>query len=206
MIKNIIFDWSGPIKDISESHFWVVKKMFEFLGEKEISIDEIKENYEEPYMKFWNKFFPDMTLEEEQILYKKTLNDPSCPQPTAYRDVVELVKKIKKNGKKMLVLSSDFAETLFPEMEKFGLNGFFEEVVPFVHDKSDTIHDLIKRNNFKIEETVFVGDSNNEIKAGKEAGVKTIAVTWGLFSEEKLKLTKPDCLVNNIQELEKILL
>ena len=74
--KNIIFDWSGPIKDVSESQFWVIKKMFGFLGDKKTSIDKIKENYDEPYMKFWKKFFPELTIEEEWKLYKKFLMDP----------------------------------------------------------------------------------------------------------------------------------
>ena len=55
MFKNIIFDWSGVVKDAVEDHVWVVNKMFKNLGGKEISLEEMRQNWEQPYMKFWNK-------------------------------------------------------------------------------------------------------------------------------------------------------
>lgn len=204
MFKNVIFDWSGVVKDVSESHFMVVKKMFEALGNKEMSLAEIKRNYDEPYMEFWHRFFPELTIEEEQGLYRKELMDKDHPAPAPYGDIVELIKKIKKSGIRITVLSSDFPETILPEVKKFGLEGIFDEVVPFAHDKSDAIHGLIERNGFNRKETVFIGDSSNEIKAGKSAGVKTIGVTWGVFSEEKLRAS--DFLAHNLKELEEILL
>ena len=75
-----------------------------------------------------------------------------------------------------------------------------------VYDKSEAIGNLLKRNNFKKEETVLIGDSNHEIEAGEQAGIKTIAVTWGFHSEKRLKELDPDYLVHNVKELEKILL
>ncbi|MFA6189995.1 MAG: HAD family hydrolase [Candidatus Staskawiczbacteria bacterium] len=204
--KNIIFDWSGPIKDVSYSQYWIVKKMFEELGDSKTTIEEIKKLYEEPYMKFWAKAFPSLSIESEQELYRKTIHRPDCPEPIAYDDIVGLIKKLKSQDIKLVVLSSDFKETVLPEMKKFNLEEIFDEVITFVHDKSGVIHDIIKRNNFKQEETAFIGDSNNEMKAGKEAGIITIAVTWGIFNEEKLKLANPDYLVHNIKELEEILL
>lgn len=54
MIKNIIFDWSGVIKDAFDAHVWVVNKMLETWGsEKRFTYDELKENWEQPYMNFW---------------------------------------------------------------------------------------------------------------------------------------------------------
>jgi HAD superfamily hydrolase (TIGR01509 family) len=202
MIKNIIFDWSGVIKDALLSHVWAVNKMIEIMGGKEMSLEEIKENWEQPYMNFWNKYYPKLTLEEEQKLYYEVVLRKDCPESEAYPGIIELIKKLKQEGFFMVVLSSDSPETLFPEMKRFDLENIFSEVVVKIHDKSEVVQELIKRNNFKPEETVFIGDSNHEIEAGKEAGTKTIAVTWGFCTEEKLKSNKPDFLVHNIKELE----
>ena len=43
MIKNIIFDWTGVIKDSIEDHLFVVNKIFNKFGAKEISLSELKE-------------------------------------------------------------------------------------------------------------------------------------------------------------------
>lgn len=206
MFKNVIFDWSGVVKDAVLHLDWVVNKMFQNLGGKQITIEEIRENWEQPYMKFWNKYYPEMTLEEEQKVYYEAITNKDCPEAKAYPGVVDLIKKLKESGVSMVILSSDPPETIFPEMKKFGLENIFDEAVVKIHDKSDGIEGLIERNNFKKEETVFIGDSNHEVEVGKKAGIKTIAVTWGFSTEKNLKATNPDYLVHNIKELEEILL
>ena len=52
MIKSIIFDWSGVVKDSVEDHLWVINRMFKIVGVGEISLREMKENWEQPYMLF----------------------------------------------------------------------------------------------------------------------------------------------------------
>ena len=204
--KNIIFDWSGVIKDAVHSHVWVVSRMMEELGGKEISLQELKENWEQPYMKFWNKYYPDLTLQEEQDLYYKIISRKEYPESGAYPGMIDLIKNLKAKGVCMLVASSDPTERLLREIKEFGLEDIFDDVVTNVHDKSEGVRGLIEKYNFKKEETVFIGDTNHEIEVGREAGIKTIAVTWGFCSEEKLKSTNPDYLVHNIKELEEILL
>ena len=83
----------------------------------------------------------------------------------------------------MVVLSSDSEETILPEIKKFNLENVFNELAVNVHDKSEVIEDLIENNNFRKKETVFIGDTNHEIEVGKKAGIKTVAVTWGLFQK-----------------------
>jgi len=46
MFKNIIFDWSGVIKDALECHLWLVNRIFKKFGAEEISMEELKEEWE----------------------------------------------------------------------------------------------------------------------------------------------------------------
>ena len=206
MFKNIIFDWSGVIKNAVEDHGWVVNRMLKALGGQEMTLEGIKQNWEQPYMRFWNKYFPDMTLAEEQKIYYEAISSKDCPPAKLYPGIAELIEKVKGQGVFMAVLSSDPVATIFSEIKKFDLENVFVEVLANIHDKSEVIHDLVKRNNFKPKETVFIGDTNHEIEAGKQAGVKTIVVTWGFYPEDRLKALGPDYLAHNIEELENILL
>jgi phosphoglycolate phosphatase len=63
------------------------------------------------------------------------------------------------------------------------------------------------RNQFlKDDELVFmVGDSASDIRAAKEAGVKSIAVTWGHQSAETLLRAGPDHLIHSPSELLKVI-
>lgn len=204
MIKNIIFDWSGVINDSVKNHLCVVNEMFKELGAKEISLEEMKENWVQPYMLFYNKFLPNLTHEKEEIAYKKAIL--KCPKGKVYPGIVNLLKNFKEKGIKMVILSSDLPETLFSEMKSFGLEGVFIDVVTHIYHKLNDIQELIKRNNFKKEETIFIGDSNHEIEEGKNVGIKTGAVTWGYCTKAKLESLKPDFLINNLEELKTAIL
>jgi phosphoglycolate phosphatase-like HAD superfamily hydrolase len=200
MIKNIIFDWSGVINDSVENQLVVVNKIFKSHGGREISLSEMKENWVQPYMLFYNRYLPYLTIEEEQADYRKAMQE--SPKSKPFSGIVEVLKNFKEEGVKMVILSSDFPETLLSEIDYFGLESIFSDIITNVHDKSESIHKLVEKNNFKREETIFIGDSNHEIEEGKKAGVKTGAVTWGYSPKEKLEALKPDFLINNLEELK----
>ena len=207
MIKNVIFDWSGVVKDATENHVWVINEMIRRYGSnRQITLSELRDIWEQPYMRFWNKIFPEMTLEQEKNLYKEVILNSACPSCGSCEGVVEFIRKLNSKGVSMVVLSSDLSNTILPEIRDYGLENIFDEIVTDIHDKKDEIINLIKRNNFNPKETVFIGDTNLEIEAGRIAGIKTIAVTWGFYSEDRLKLLNPDYLVHNAKELENILL
>jgi len=201
-IKYIIFDWSGVINDSISTHLCVVNKIFNKFGIDEISLKELKDNWEQPYMYFYNKYLPELSMKEEEVIYKKSVFE--CPEGRPYPGIVNVLKEFKKKGIKMVVLSSDYSETLMPQIKSFGLDNVFIDIIFGVHDKSKGIHKLITKNNFKIDKTIFIGDSNHEIEVGKRVGVKTGAVTWGFSSKKKLKALKPDFLIDNIDDLKSI--
>lgn len=48
---------------------------------------------------------------------------------------------------------------------------------------------------------MIVGDSVIDIKAGKAAGAKTVAVLSGLFARDELALENPDLILNDVTQL-----
>lgn len=203
MIKYIVFDWSGVINDSVENHLLVTNRMFKIFGGPAISLLDLKENWEQPYMHFWNKYFPDLTLAEEQVAYREAIAESPPGRP--YPGIVDLVQEFKTAGIKMAVVSSDFPETILPEIENFGLADVFIDVMFDVHDKTEGVREIMARNNFKTEETIFIGDSNHEIEAGKSVGMQTGAVTWGFCTEARLQALNPDFMIHNLAEFKSVI-
>ena len=58
---------------------------------------------------------------------------------------------------------------------------------------------LMREFGFAVTETAMVGDSINDMKAGKAAGVFTIGCSYGYGAREELELA--DCVVNSFPEL-----
>jgi phosphoglycolate phosphatase-like HAD superfamily hydrolase len=167
-------------------------------------VELLKEEWSEPYMTFWNKYLPDLTKDEQNVVYKKFVVEN--PDIKEYSGISDLIIKFKNEGKKLVVLSADHSVSILSEIKKFGLENVFDDIEIEIHDKEETLDKVIKRNNFIREETAIIGDSNQEVIIGKKAGIKTVAVTWGLCSENKLKSFSPDYIVNNLRELEKVIL
>lgn len=53
--------------------------------------------------------------------------------------------------------------------------------------------------------TTFVGDSIHDLRAGREAGVKTAAALWGPYGREELGPGEPDHWLESVRELEELI-
>jgi phosphoglycolate phosphatase len=51
------------------------------------------------------------------------------------------------------------------------------------------------------DRTYYIGDTAGDIREARAAGVRTVAVTWGWHSRERLAATQPDFLVDTPEEL-----
>ena len=51
------------------------------------------------------------------------------------------------------------------------------------------------------KDCLYVGDSPFDIQAGNAAGCKTVAVSWGMFSEDALRAENPDVVCARPEEL-----
>jgi phosphoglycolate phosphatase-like HAD superfamily hydrolase len=198
MIKNIIFDWSGVIKDSVEDHLFSVNLIFKEFGAQEMTLEELKENWVQPHMDFYNKFLPEVSSEQQEVIYRKAITQ-RVPKP--YPGVADLIRDLKLHDFKMVVISSDLLETVTPEVISFGLENNFLEIAANVYDKEKTVAELIKKYNFDKYETVIVGDSNHELEVGKNIGIKTVATTWGFTTEKRLSTLHPDLIVHNLYDL-----
>jgi pyrophosphatase PpaX len=56
------------------------------------------------------------------------------------------------------------------------------------------------------DEAAYVGDSPFDVEAARAAGLTSVAVSWGAFSEDRLREAKPDHLVPDIDSAVDVLL
>jgi phosphoglycolate phosphatase len=138
-MKNIIFDWSGVIKDAFTAHLWVVNKIFQDHRLKQFTSEELRKEWDEPYMNFYSKYFPEWSIEDEQREYMKWMKSTDYPKPKVYPGIVDLLKKIKAGGNYLALISADLPDSLLSEMREFGLDHIFDDVVTDAHDKIKSV-------------------------------------------------------------------
>ena len=54
-------------------------------------------------------------------------------------------------------------------------------------------------------ECVFVTDTVGDVREAQELGIRSVAVTWGFHSAERLAEVSPDVVVESVEELGRVL-
>lgn len=207
MFKNIIFDWSGVINDNWRVSYEASMAVIKAAGVAPMSPSEYREKWVQPYMVFYRKYFPGISIKNEKKIYQEAYTKASAKlKPTIFSGLKRSLKKFSSAGIKMFVVSSDATEQLQVELVDFGLNGVFMEIFSDVHDKSTAVKKILSKHKIKPAETIFIGDSNHEIAVARKHRLSAGAVTWGINSEKVLKSHHPDFVIRNIKELEKVIL
>ena len=98
-------------------------------------------------------------------------------------------------------------ENLFRELSSFGLTTFFSEILvgsPLLKNKVVLMEKYFKANSGK-NNCIIVGDSEVDLYTGKEIGIFTVAVTYGIRSREFLSEIKPNVCIDRLSEIFEIL-
>ena len=124
---------------------------------------------------------------------------------TAYDQMAELMRELHGRGYILAVLSNK------PDnLVKMIINNIFPDgIISFsmgqtsLPKKPDPTVPLMIANKFCISptDTYFIGDSEVDVLTGKNAGMITLAVSWGLRDRCVLEAAKPDFIFDTRAEL-----
>jgi HAD superfamily hydrolase (TIGR01509 family) len=96
------------------------------------------------------------------------------------------------------------------ELDKFKLRPYIDTIVgredvTQVKPAPNALTLAAERLAVPIDQCLMVGDSPNDVKAGKAAGAKTAAVLTGPYPVETIVLENPDVVVDSIADLVTVL-
>lgn len=129
----------------------------------------------------------------------------------AYEDLEGALERMRAAGLALGIVTSKRARIVALAWDVLPLHGLFDVVITAddtARHKPDPepILTALSRLGAPAATAAFVGDAPFDIRAGAEAGVATIAVTWGFFTREQLVPEHPTFLVDTVAELEAVLL
>jgi HAD superfamily hydrolase (TIGR01509 family) len=136
----------------------------------------------------------------------------------AYYSVVEKNTRLIPNVKETLEILSSKAKLALitmrhapnalvcKELDYLGVSKYFSHVVtaldtakPKPHPEG--VHRCVENLNVKMCDWIIAGDSVNDVRMGKAAGIGTVAVLSGLFHRDELARECPDLILNDINSL-----
>ena len=131
-------------------------------------------------------------------------------ETTLFENVKETLKKLKEQGFCMVIASGKPKRILDKMVEHFHLNEL-ELVLGTGESRfkpkpdSEILNYIMHHLNVSKEEAVMVGDTKADVMAGKNAGIDTIAVTYGYEKIDILKNANSTYMINDFKILEEIL-
>jgi phosphoglycolate phosphatase len=135
--------------------------------------------------------------------YRDHMLDHTVPYPGVREALANL------HVRQMAVLTNKPVKFSQAILVGLGLNEFFTQVYggnSFERKKPDPIglFTLMRETEAPANRTMIVGDSDTDVLTGRNAGVWTCGVTYGL-APQTLETSPPDILLNDLRELPPLL-
>ena len=204
MIRNIIFDWSGTLVDDLPA-VWKATNFVLLQSERaEMSLEEFRAEFCLPFTLFYEKHTPHIPLPQLESWFHSEFRqsrDSVCELPHA-RGFLEFCRERKL---RTFLLSTVHEDHFAAQAAVSGLAKYLEKPYVGVWDKRKKIHDILRENKLKPEETLFVGDMQHDIETAHHGGVHSCAVLTGYNTLAQLRAAKPELIVEHLGELRRIL-
>jgi len=125
---------------------------------------------------------------------------------TPVRELEPVLENLSKRHT-LAIVSSNSNYAIERILSGIGYGRFFDEILgsDFMFSKVEKIRHITERSGMQGNGTFYIGDTVGDILEAKQAGVKTVAVTWGWHTKEQLSVANPDSLIDSPEELLEII-
>lgn len=205
--KVVIFDFDGTIANTLDSIIDIMNNLSDEFGFRKIKKEDI------PYLRGKK---PKEILKHLGIsLFKlpfvirkarREINSHiALLSPSV--ELLPVLRLLKENNCRIGIVTTNIEENVRKFLHANNLDQFdFFYTAKKVFGKDRTISKILKDMDLEKSYVYFVGDEVRDIEAGKKAGIKTIAVSWGYNTKDALAKEHPDYLIDSPMELENIVL
>lgn len=217
MKNTILFDLDGTLTDPKEGITKCVQYALEYFGISVSDRDDLLCFIGPPLIDSFQDFYG-FSLKDAEVAvdkYRERYKDIGIFENGIYDGITDMLAACRKAGKKICLATSKpevFARRI---LEKYGMAGYFDEVVGSTLDgsinaKCDVIKEAFRRMNIRNDEelshVVMVGDRKHDIIGAKQCNIQSVGVRFGYAEEGELEEAGADYIVGTVEELKEKLL
>ncbi|MFH1125557.1 MAG: HAD family phosphatase [Candidatus Altiarchaeota archaeon] len=212
MIKAIIFDFDGTLVNLFDQHLTAFQETIK----RHFNIDFKREDLDEGYGRNGEDILRMFFKKKGLYVNTEKLKEIAAERRNLALEKIgwrikllpgagELIKNLKKAGLKIAVATScsrkicDRALAM-PQFKELDASTTGSEVMKGKPDPEIFLK-TAEKLGVKPEECIIFEDSAYGVKAGKNAGMKVIAVTTGHDSKEKLIKENPDRIIQSLVDV-----
>ena len=210
-MKSLLFDLDGTLLDTLQDLTDSVNHALSSEGLPLQHADRVRELLGNGYLYLVTEAAGEKAKRDE-ILAERLLKNFTeyyeihCLDKTApYAGIIDMLKKCRNRGWNIAVISNKGQQAASTLVKRF-----FGELVDFTVGESegirrkpapDTLLQAMKKLRASKEETIFIGDSEVDLKAARAAGMRCISCLWGFRDTPTLLAAGAKHLCKSPQEL-----
>jgi len=204
-MKILLFDFDGVIIDTLPIAVDVYNELFK---KYTIPYQFNQKSFSDFFLTNFHKSLTKLIKNEE--LCKKIL-DERAQKYIERENEFKLFDGIKNTLKQLsqigniIIISSNESQFIKILLKNRGIT-CIQEVLGADIEKSKVIKIKKQKEKYPNSEIYYIGDTVGDIKEGKKAGIKTIAVSWGFHTKKQLEQEKPNFLIDKPKDLSQLFL
>lgn len=212
MTKLVIFDLDGTLLDTLGDLANACNHALAMCGCPPHSKEAYRHFVGRGIMNLFRSALPENMRDEDMAERMKShfipyYNEHKCDLTEPYPGIISLLDALTEAGISIAVASNKYQEGTEQLVRRFfGKYDFAavlgqREGMPIKPD-AGMIHEAMHlAGGVKAEETIYCGDSDVDMETGRNAGVRTIGVTWGFRDREELGAYFPWMTADNPDQI-----
>ena len=215
--QALIFDLDGTLIDSAPDVRACVNRVLAGLNRRELTLEETKDMVGwggrvlvEKALAKTGDAGGDSDVDRALEGFLTTYAQHPAEHSIIYPGVIAALNAFKAAGIPMAICTNKPTATTPPVLEAMGLAGYFDVVscgdaVP--HKKPDGRHVrlVVEEMGATLETAAMIGDSENDISAAIDAGVRSVAVTFG-YAHVPFEELGADALIDHFDDLHQALI
>ena len=204
MRKAVIFDMDGTLVDSSITIVNAINYVRGKLNLEPLETNLILEKVNDPDLDPARYFYevPAFTPQHE-AWFSDYYTQNHEKELQLYKGVQELLESLKSKGFKLAIATNSYRGSTIESLSHLNILDYFESLACYDDvGRGKPAPDMLEKNlkdlELNAEDSVFIGDSERDMLAGKSANIDYIMINWGFSDYEDA--------IHNIAELEKAIL
>jgi phosphoglycolate phosphatase len=202
MNSSLLFDFDGTIADTFDLSLRIGRDILDSLKLRHLTEEEIVHFRNYSFRESVRQFkIPIRKIPGLVLRVRRGIHD-HIEEVKPFAGIRDILHELRKRVGFMGMVTSNSEDNVARFLERFDLQIFDSGAYSSaILGKASKLRRLIRKNNLNKDDTVYIGDTTDDIEACKKVGIKVAAVTWGYNAREVLERSSPDYIIDRVEDL-----